>query len=139
LLWLTKRLTFKELELLVIPLTLSHAIGRVGCLFAGCCYGKEIWNFKQPVPLYESLALVVLFLILRKKEKEKLPMFGLTQIYLIGYSSIRFVLEFLRGDDERGLFLGGIISTSQIISLMLILGVIVLRFFFLPRFVNRDN
>jgi prolipoprotein diacylglyceryltransferase len=38
--------------------------------------------------------------------------------YIIGYGILRFCLEFLRGDKERGGFLG--VSTSQWISILLV-------------------
>ena len=46
------------------------------------------------------------------------PTGRVTGIYLLSYAIIRFVLEFWRGDDARGLFLG--ISTSQLISILLV-------------------
>ena len=42
--------------------------------------------------------------------------------YTVGYSVIRFVLEFWRGDLDRGSFFGGALSTSQLIAIVLVLG-----------------
>ncbi|HEX2520761.1 MAG TPA: prolipoprotein diacylglyceryl transferase family protein, partial [Terriglobia bacterium] len=53
-------------------------------------------------------------------------------LYIALYSSTRFVIEFFRGDVERGFVMGGLLSTSQSISLALILAAIVL-FFYLRR------
>lgn len=122
---------FMDLYATVVPL--GHAFGRVGCFFGGCCYGIEhdgffsvtytdTLNAATPlntpllaIQLIEALALLCLFIVLlityltTKKR-------GLTPtLYAIIYPIIRFVLEFFRGDRERGTFLN--ISTSQWISI----------------------
>ncbi len=124
-------LPFLELFSTVLPL--GHSIGRIGCLFAGCCYGiphEGKWSiiYHQtmgvtpleiplfPVQLVEAVLLFLLFLILlavyfRGKAKGRCIC-----VYGFSYGVIRFCLEFLRGDAERGVF-GGI-STSQWISLL---------------------
>jgi phosphatidylglycerol:prolipoprotein diacylglycerol transferase len=38
-------------------------------------------------------------------------------LYTLSYAILRFILEFFRGDAVRGLYFGGVISTSQIIAL----------------------
>lgn len=122
---------FMDLYATVVPL--GHAFGRVGCFFGGCCYGIEhdgffsvtytdTLNAATPlntpllaVQLIEAIALLCLFIVLlvtyltTKKS-------GLTPtLYAIIYPIIRYVLEYFRGDRERGVFLN--ISTSQWISL----------------------
>lgn len=114
-----------------------HSFGRIGCFCAGCCYGKEYSgrfsvtfpknslapaNVKLfPIQLMEAFALMlltfVLFLFL-KKYKERY----LLEIYLVGYAILRFVLEFFRGDLNRGEF--GVLSTSQWISIILFVAII---------------
>jgi len=105
-----------------------HAVGRVGCLCAGCCYGVEVRHMftvpgtvyavpRLPWPLLEAalnLAILAFFLIARPERKRPGTLFPL---YLILYSAGRFVLEFFRGDASRGVFL---LSTSQWIALALI-------------------
>lgn len=109
---------------------LGHAFGRIGCLCAGCCYGvpysgagavrsplSEAAIDLFPVQAVEALCNFLLFLLLslythRKRRRYTLP------LYLISYGSVRFLLEFLRGDVIRGM-VGGL-STSQCISLVLI-------------------
>lgn len=118
----------------VIPLI--HSFGRIGCFFGGCCYGIEYHgplaiHFPEneyvdhlndvprfPVQLLESSINLLLFFALiyyGRKVRKKGSILG---IYLICYSIIRFSLEFLRGDVERGILLG--VSTSQWISLILL-------------------
>ncbi len=111
---------------------IAHAFGRVGCFFAGCCYGKETDSFLgiqfpghsvkvHPTQLYEAIFLFALcalcyFLVYKKDFKHNLS------LYLVAYGIFRFCLEFLRGDD-RGQLLG-IISPSQFWSIcMVVLGV----------------
>ncbi len=118
----------------VVPL--GHAFGRVGCFFAGCCYGipcrfgvvyestvgtTPVGVRLLPIQLIEAAALLVLFFVLLAlvvKKKRLLTTF----VYCISYPLMRFVLEFFRGDSERGLFLG--ISTSQYVSIAIVMATI---------------
>ena len=115
--------------LIIAPacITLAHGLGRIGCFFAGCCYGVEtdsIFGVKfphldhnvYPTQLYEAMFLIILTAILsllafKYKNKYTMP------IYLASYGVFRFLIEFLRGDD-RGAFLFGIISPSQVFSII---------------------
>jgi phosphatidylglycerol:prolipoprotein diacylglycerol transferase len=128
--------TFKSINLVIPSLILAHAFGRIGCFFAGCCYGKptnSILGVSFPigsipfahfgelklhaVQLYEASFLFLLFFLIIKlfNYYNRLP------IYLIAYGIFRFFIEFLRGDDRGNLFSIKVLSPSQIISLMLIL------------------
>lgn len=118
----------------IIPL--FHAIGRVGCFFAGCCYGIESeFGFitynnqfvpsingvtRFPVQLLEAcgniILSVVLFILLSKREKNQKLKGNMIYIYLIAYGVMRFADEFLRGDLIRGFV--GFLSTSQFISII---------------------
>lgn len=123
------RIFILSLNLAIIPLTLSHSIGRIGCYLSGCCYGSPLQNTSfatslftiHPTQLYESFFLFLLFCFLLFKNRNELFNYNAT-IYLIFYGAFRFLIEFLRG-DYRGDYLYGF-SPSQIISLgMLGLGV----------------
>jgi phosphatidylglycerol:prolipoprotein diacylglycerol transferase len=118
-------------------LALGHAIGRIGCFFAGCCHGKASnlpWAITftnerslavkgiplHPTQLYESLANFLLFILLHFycKKKNKAVHGMSSAIYLIGYAVLRFIIEFFRGDADRGAsYLG--FSVSQVISVFL--------------------
>ena len=109
---------------LIPPLALGHGIGRVGCYLAGCCFGRVIDHSESvhevaryPVQLFEAISLFVISAVSYYLLKSKKNVIG---FYLVSYGFIRFVLEFYRGDDIRGLWLLGL-STSQIISILLIL------------------
>ena len=112
----------------VVPaFPLFLAFGRIGCLLAGCCYGKEIEPHiiiggvefaRIPVPIFESVFEFIMFIFLiiftrKKPEKNILP------LYLICYAVFRFFNEFLRGDEIRGFFVG--LSTSQWISMVILI------------------
>ncbi len=97
-----------------------QCIARLGCYFVGCCYGIELSNsMRLPIQLFEALYCAVLlsfFLILRPEcHKPDIP---LLPVIIVSYSIGRFVLEFFRGDTNRGVW---ILSTSQWIALFLII------------------
>jgi len=101
-----------------------QSLGRIGCFCAGCCYGIELADGSRfPVQLVEAgfcFAALLVFLIIKPERRwPKLPLFP---VYIIIYSVGRFVLEFFRGDANRGVW---ILSTSQWIALVLIALVIV--------------
>lgn len=137
-------------DVLAPGVVLGQAIGRLGCFAAGCCWGKvctlpwavtftDVYAARQvgtpmdtplhPSQLYESLAafLIFAFLLWLAPRKGFHGQVALTYVAL--YSAVRFGLEFLRGDPDRGSWLGGVVSTSQAIAVLLLLGAAVL----LPR------
>lgn len=129
-----KSLGVVDLAVITPGLTIGHAIGRLGCLLAGCCYGSHCdlpiairfkGELRHPVQLYEFFGLALLFILLRKWVKEEKLSSALNG-YLLGYASLRFVLEFFRGDEIRGVFDG--LSTSQWISIVLIVLVLGINF-----------
>jgi len=126
---------YADVMALVAPL--FHSIGRIGCFLGGCCFGVE-WEYgftyhhslaeaangvpRFPVQLLEAawiFAVFVLVYALFKRERFKNRLFC---IYLTAYAPGRFFIEFLRGDEVRGLY-GGL-STSQIISVLVLAGAI---------------
>jgi phosphatidylglycerol:prolipoprotein diacylglycerol transferase len=133
-LWLYKLfkfpLTVQNLWAMLPALTMGHAIGRIGCLMAGCCYGNATsacWGIhlhganRHPTQLIESLGLFIIsFYLLRSRASLKSFSF-----YFIGYGVLRFGIEVLRGDEIRGLW--GALTPSQWISLgLILLGIILL-------------
>ena len=120
-------------DVFAVSIPLFHTFGRVGCFFAGCCYGVESdFGFaaylntapahygisRFPVALVEALINLLLFVLLINLYKKKRFAGKLIFIYLLIYAFSRFILEFFRGDDIRGFVFG--ISTSQFISLLII-------------------
>jgi phosphatidylglycerol:prolipoprotein diacylglycerol transferase len=120
-------------------IALGHVIGRFGCLFAGCCFGKPTskpWGITftdpfaaanvgtplgvplHPTQLYEAGAELVILILLLATERKGRPFPGRTfWLYMLLYGVSRFIIEFYRG-DERGAV--GMFSTSQFISLLLV-------------------
>jgi phosphatidylglycerol:prolipoprotein diacylglycerol transferase len=121
-----RKILLKRATDLMVPFALTFdGIARFGCLFAGCCYGKEsTWGFdyngtiRLPWPLFESvLCFIILVQFLVWKPERKHPGI-LLPLYLLTYSFGRFILEYFRGDDSRGFFL--FFSTSQWIALLIV-------------------
>lgn len=114
---------------IVIPaIPLGQAFGRIGCFFAGCCYGTvcEISAVKIPVQLVESICNFAIFGILLLVLRNKKRPIGLA-LYLLMYSVVRFILEFFREDPIRGNV--GALSTAQFMGIFLFaLGVLLLVF-----------
>jgi phosphatidylglycerol---prolipoprotein diacylglyceryl transferase len=131
------------LDVAAVPVPLCQAIGRVGCLMAGCCFGSQcdlpwavVYHSAEanartgvplgiplhPAPLYEALwslgVVLPVLLFLRRRTARRDG--ELIAIYLVLYGTGRFFVEFARGDDVRGIWFGGALSTSQLISLALV-------------------
>ncbi len=113
---------------------LFHVFGRIGCFLGGCCYGIESrWGFaynsapvpesngvvRLPIQLIESAGNLLIFVILHHISKKEHLKGSVFLSYILMYSSMRFVVEFFRGDSVRGFFLW--LSTSQWISVILFL------------------
>ena len=133
----------KYLDIIAVGIPLFHFFAKIGCFFAGCCYGVQskigfiYYNSKLteandvmrfPVQLLESFFCIILFfylnfLLINNKFKNKL-----LYLYLLLYSAGRFFIEYLRGDASRGIWF--YLSTSQIISILIIL-LILIRFLML--------
>ena len=135
---------YEVISLLPCSILIAHAFGRIGCFFAGCCYGKETDSFLgvqfpdlphpvHPTQLYEAAVLFVLFavsvyLILKKDFKHNLS------LYLIAYGVFRFLIEYVRGDDRGELV--GFVSPSQFWSIfMVVAGVAII--FVMNRILNK--
>ncbi len=113
------KISFQNAMNCMVPsFPIAHAIGRIGCFMAGCCYGRD----GIPVQLYESIGNLLIFLVLLLVEK----LWNKNQIpymYLSLYAIMRFVLEFFRADTHRGFLL--LLSTSQWISIAIMIFVII--------------
>lgn len=141
---------FAVLDQFVPFLALGHAIGRIGCFFNGCCYGKPsqgwcaVWfpghdQAVLPTQLFEALGLCFLFLGLRFLQARLLgkpPTGRVFGAYLAGYGLLRFGLEYTRG-DQPVLWAG--LTLQQIISLALVLSGTVLIFQLPQRRENKNR
>ncbi len=130
-------------------IALGQAIGRLGCLSAGCCYGKPTnlpWGITftdkyafenvgtplntplHPTQIYESLGSFLLFTYLSWRLAHKRFTGQVILEFLALYSVMRFVIEFFR-DDDRGFVLSGLLSTSQFIGILTLLGSAIVYYF----------
>lgn len=101
-----------------VALPLGHAIGRVGCFFAGCCHGRP----PHPVQLYEAAGLLLVAWACRQRlavvEAGDSTQGSAFRLYLILYGALRLVLDPLRADGRPERLLG--LSHQQGIALGLI-------------------
>ncbi|MDP3731742.1 MAG: prolipoprotein diacylglyceryl transferase [Candidatus Omnitrophota bacterium] len=104
---------YMTLDLVIPFVALGQAIGRIGCLLNGCCFGKiskfGIYFpvhklFLIPTQIYSSLALIFIFIILRFIQERPHKEGEIFFAYLILYSIKRFSIEFWRADNETILF-----------------------------------
>jgi prolipoprotein diacylglyceryl transferase len=111
-----------------VALPVAQGTGRLGCFFHGCCYGEVsdvAWAVhmqgasRHPSQLYEAVLDLGLALWLWTIRKEPRPAGHLFRRYLVGYASIRFVVEFFRGDPVNAL---GPLSSVQWVCLAAIIG-----------------
>lgn len=102
----------RAFDLAVLPCPLGQAIGRLGCLAAGCCAGKAttsalsmylpgmggVWTMRYPTQLLDSAAHLFIFLALVAVERRwRRPFDGfLFTLYLALSSSLRFTMGFMR-------------------------------------------
>ena len=129
-------------------LAIGYGIGRLGCLFAGCCFGRECdlpWAIRypegveapahillHPTPLYDFLLSVLAFGVLFLVEKYRFK-FAILQkhgslfyLWMVFYAVQRIIVEDFR-NDFRGPALAGL-SISTIVSVLLLITGSVLLF-----------
>ena len=119
------------LDAMAVSVPLGQAIGRIGCLSAGCCYGGHCslpWSITftdptslaplnvplYPTQIYHSLAGLSTFLILLTAKRFLKTDGMLAGFFLVLYAIFRFTIEFYRG-DYRGDF--GFLSVTQVIAM----------------------
>lgn len=122
-------------------IALAQSIGRIGCFLNGCCYGKLAPDnyllgvifphesvSRHPTQIYESVALLILFLVLRRWQGSRHFKGEIFLVYAILYSLSRFLLESLRGDNLNIL---SNLTVSQVVSaaiLLVCLAILIARF-----------
>lgn len=126
---------WKVTDIVAPSIAVGQAIGRIGCFFAGCCFGREttlpwavVFNHpeclaKQGVPLhptqlYSSANAFLIFLILTFVKRFKKFDGLLIWLYVLLYAITRSFIELFRG-DARGAVVGGVLSTSQFIAIIM--------------------
>lgn len=143
-LWLVRKYklpVWSTADLMAPGIALGHVVGRFGCLMAGCCYGRPTdvpWALTftdpaaaanvgtplgiplHPTQMYDAGAELIILGLLLFTERKGRRFAGRTfWAYLLLYGISRFVIEFYRGDINRGT-IGGALSTSQFVSALLV-------------------
>jgi phosphatidylglycerol:prolipoprotein diacylglycerol transferase len=142
--WYTRRrhIPFlKTADAFAPGIAIGHALGRLGCFSAGCCWGlptslpwgvtftntysNEIVGVPLNVPLhptqlYEAAAEFVIFLLLYTQYRKKQFDGQMLGWYLILYPTARFLVEFLRSHVGEAMLFGGTVSDAQAVSLLLV-------------------
>jgi phosphatidylglycerol:prolipoprotein diacylglycerol transferase len=124
----------KKLDLLTVfdlmapYVALGQAFGRIGCYLNGCCYGIAapehfLPGERHPTQLYSAALLFVIFAVLVKWQGRIRFKGEIALWYFILYSCKRFLIEFLRGDNDK-IFLG--LTMSQLISAVIFLAALVI-------------
>ncbi len=132
------------LDIVALVASIAEGVGRWGCFFSGCCWGTPThlpWAVTFPelgrrlhaglpdVPLhptqiYMSLISLTILGILMLLYRRKRFHGQIIAVYVVLYCVSRFFIENVRGDEERGFVLGGLLSTSQFLSIVLAAGAI---------------
>lgn len=140
--WVTryKRPFWPVMDTFAYGICLGLAVGRIGCLLGGCCYGTPTtlpWGVTMvheaglgplhPVQFYEFLSLIIMFIPMWFRRKHK-AYEGEITVWFVGlYAIVRYILEFYRGDLIRGYVIDQFMTTSQFISVPMLLIAIVLH------------
>jgi phosphatidylglycerol:prolipoprotein diacylglycerol transferase len=127
----------KVFDVYAPAVALAQSVGRLGCFSAGCDYGKVTTSFLAvkftnpisheltgvplgisiyPTQILESLATFAIFGILLWRYRRKAYDGQIFVVYLTLYAVARFLIEFLRGDEDRGFVFDHLLSTSQFIA-----------------------
>ena len=114
---------------------------RLACLSAGCCYGKPTsvpWAITftnpastayyyypnmplHPTQIYSMIHAALLFIFINLYYRRRPPAGVTTCVLVMGWTFPRFLIEFFRGDADRGLYCGGMVSTGQIMGALMFL------------------
>lgn len=158
LIWYLKRRRMPVLstaDLMAPGLALGQGIGRIGCFFAGCCYGRPsdipwavvfthpnslapLYTPIHPTQAYAALGGIVLFGILMILRKRRAFHGQVFIWYLILHSTLRLLEERFRG-DYRGLVPGTEMSLTQLLTLMVLMGSVAALYVIKPKDSGTDG
>ena len=128
------------LDLAAIYTPLLQSVSRVGCFFAGCCYGASttlpwgiiytdpesvapLYSCIHPTQIYSALILLLIFTIMYFVLNKILTKSGqLLCAYLMLQSIERFTVDFYRGDQITSSMLPHTFSLYQYVALGMFIG-----------------
>lgn len=134
---------FELLDFVALYAPLLHSISRIGCFFAGCCFGKEtssifsvvyknpdsiapLFTKLHPTQLYSAIMLFFIFLLLYYAQDYYVKPGQTISFYLMLACTERFFIDFMRGDQQfiHSLsipLVGNIFSVNQWIALIILI------------------
>jgi len=151
--WWKKENVLAMADCAAMAVSLGQGIGRIGCFFYGCCYGLPVVQghplakfgiqfpaqevIRHPTQVYSSLVNFLIFALLAYFFSKKLKSGLIVVLYCYFYGVFRFLIEIMR-DDPRGTILGiESFSTSQTISLLILIYGVGLHFYIV--FMRKDS
>jgi phosphatidylglycerol:prolipoprotein diacylglycerol transferase len=137
--WRNKMSCWIFADIVAPGVSIGHAFGRLGCLMAGCCHGLPTpagaWygiTFPEgvgslapmgmalyPTQPLESIAEIAIFLFLVWRGRHQQFSGQIVSLYIMIYAAMRFLMEYIRGDVDRGWWIDPYISTSQGIAFIM--------------------
>jgi phosphatidylglycerol:prolipoprotein diacylglycerol transferase len=110
------------LDVVSVPLLVAHAVGRVGCLLNGCCYGHptDAWygvpvetlaGLFEPAQIYEGFLVMVGVGLILLYERSRRPLGASFAYALVVWGAARFIYEFFRAGTEEEVAQGVASST----------------------------
>jgi len=126
-----KKINFYDIaDIVVIPLALGLALGRIGNFINGELYGRitdvpwavkfpDADGFRHPSQIYESIKNIIIFFALWAIKNKNLPKGFMFWLFVVIYSALRFVVEFFRQPDEQLGFILGALTMGQVLSIVM--------------------
>jgi phosphatidylglycerol:prolipoprotein diacylglycerol transferase len=129
-LWWKKLPVWKIADIVAPSIALGSAIGRVGCLLNGCCYGRECdepWGIRfpadhethgarvHPTEIYDGALNLLLYFGLAWMFRRRKFDGEIFALYFIGYAICRFIVEFFRGDYPPDHIHAGLFTSAQLL------------------------
>ncbi len=126
-----KRIHFYDLaDIMVIPVALGLALGRIGNFINGELYGRitdvswavkfpDAEGFRHPSQIYESIKNLMIFFTLWSLKDKKLPKGFIFWLFITMYSALRFIVEFFREPDLQLGFILGPLTMGQVLSIIM--------------------
>ena len=129
---------FKSMNLVSAYIPLTHAFGRFGCFFAGCCFGKPTElkigicfpidalasaRYGFPVTVHATQLYEMFFLLFLSKLIFISNFNHRVLTYVLGYGLFRFLIEYLRGDIRGDIFESFFLTPAQLMCLIMVVSI----------------